>query len=205
MASVNKVILVGNLGADPETRYSTDGAAITNIRMATTDRWKDKGSGEMREQTEWHRVVFFGRLAEILRTDRGRCDHAQRLRIPVAVVVEPMNGAAENAECLTWPDVDPSPIDGPAQHALETVDRLFVVVVAVRRGLQALRARDRELEHRNASGRVLPGDQESDAERPEADGLVGWIDPEVDGLGCHLLLPFVDDVEAVNSVYRYPE
>ena len=65
MASVNKVILIGNLGADPETRYATDGAAITNIRMATTDRWKDKGSGEMREQTEWHRVVFFGRLAEI--------------------------------------------------------------------------------------------------------------------------------------------
>jgi len=65
MASVNKVILIGNLGADPETRYSTDGAAITNIRMATTDRWKDKTSGEMREQTEWHRVVFFGRLAEI--------------------------------------------------------------------------------------------------------------------------------------------
>jgi single-strand DNA-binding protein len=65
MASVNKVILIGNLGADPETRYSTDGAAITNIRMATTDRWKDKSSGEMREQTEWHRVVFFGRLAEI--------------------------------------------------------------------------------------------------------------------------------------------
>lgn len=65
MASVNKVILIGNLGADPETRYTTDGAAITNIRIATTDRWKDKGSGEMREQTEWHRIVFFGRLAEI--------------------------------------------------------------------------------------------------------------------------------------------
>ncbi|NJN40595.1 MAG: single-stranded DNA-binding protein [Gammaproteobacteria bacterium] len=65
MASVNKVILVGNLGADPETRYSTDGAAITNIRIATTDRWKDKASGEMREQTEWHRIAFFGRLAEI--------------------------------------------------------------------------------------------------------------------------------------------
>ena len=65
MASVNKVILIGNLGADPETRYSTDGAAITNIRIATTEKWKDKGSGEMREQTEWHRVVFFGRLAEI--------------------------------------------------------------------------------------------------------------------------------------------
>jgi single-strand DNA-binding protein len=65
MASVNKVILVGNLGRDPETRYSPDGAAITNVTIATSDRWKDKASGEMREATEWHRVVFFGRLAEI--------------------------------------------------------------------------------------------------------------------------------------------
>ncbi|RCS56558.1 single-stranded DNA-binding protein [Parvibium lacunae] len=65
MASVNKVILVGNLGRDPETRYSPDGAAITNISIATTDKWKDKGSGEMREATEWHRIAFFGRLAEI--------------------------------------------------------------------------------------------------------------------------------------------
>ncbi len=65
MASVNKVILVGNLGADPETRYQPSGDAITNIRVATTDRWKDKASGEMKEATEWHRVAFFGRLAEI--------------------------------------------------------------------------------------------------------------------------------------------
>lgn len=65
MASVNKVILVGNLGRDPETRYSPDGAAITNVTLATSDRWKDKASGEMKEATEWHRVVFFGRLAEI--------------------------------------------------------------------------------------------------------------------------------------------
>lgn len=65
MASVNKVILVGNLGADPETRYQTSGDAITNIRLATTDKWKDKASGEMKEATEWHRVAFFGRLAEI--------------------------------------------------------------------------------------------------------------------------------------------
>jgi len=62
---VNKVILVGNLGADPETRYMPSGDAITNIRIATTDRWKDKGSGEMKEATEWHRIAFFGRLAEI--------------------------------------------------------------------------------------------------------------------------------------------
>jgi len=65
MASVNKVILVGNLGRDPETRYNTEGGAITNIRLATTDRWKDKASGEMKESTEWHTVVFFGRVAEI--------------------------------------------------------------------------------------------------------------------------------------------
>src|SRR3977135_4473344 len=65
MASVNKVILVGNLGRDPETRYNPEGGAITNISIATTDTWKDKASGEKQERTEWHRVVFFSRLAEI--------------------------------------------------------------------------------------------------------------------------------------------
>jgi single-strand DNA-binding protein len=66
MASVNKVILVGNLGADPEVRYLPSGDAVANIRLATTDRYKDKSSGEMKEMTEWHRVSFFGRLAEIV-------------------------------------------------------------------------------------------------------------------------------------------
>ena len=66
MASVNKVILVGNLGADPEIRYLPSGDAIANIRLATTDRYKDKASGEFKEATEWHRVAFFGRLAEIV-------------------------------------------------------------------------------------------------------------------------------------------
>lgn len=65
MASVNKVILIGNLGRDPETRYSADGAAITNIAIATSETWKDKTTGERKESTEWHRVVFFNRLAEI--------------------------------------------------------------------------------------------------------------------------------------------
>jgi len=65
MASVNKVIIVGNLGADPETRYMPSGDAVTSIRVATTDRYKDKQSGEMREATEWHRISFFGKLAEI--------------------------------------------------------------------------------------------------------------------------------------------
>ncbi len=62
---VNKVILVGNLGADPETKYTAGGAAITNIRVATSESWRDKQTGEQQERTEWHRVVFFGRLAEI--------------------------------------------------------------------------------------------------------------------------------------------
>ena len=62
---VNKVILVGNLGADPETRYTAGGQAITSIRIATSEAWKDKQTGEQQERTEWHRVKFFGRLAEI--------------------------------------------------------------------------------------------------------------------------------------------
>ena len=65
MASLNKVILIGNLGRDPETRYAPSGDAICNITVATTETWKDKASGERKEATEWHRVVFFGRLAEI--------------------------------------------------------------------------------------------------------------------------------------------
>lgn len=65
MASVNKVILVGNLGRDPETRYAPNGDAICNITVATTDNWKDKQTGEKKELTEWHRVSFYGRLAEI--------------------------------------------------------------------------------------------------------------------------------------------
>jgi single-strand DNA-binding protein len=66
MASVNKVILVGNLGADPETRYMPNGDAVANIRLATSEQWTDKANGEKRELTEWHRVVFFRKLAEIV-------------------------------------------------------------------------------------------------------------------------------------------
>ena len=65
MASVNKVILVGNLGADPEVRYMPSGEAVANVRLATTESWKDKASGEKKEITEWHRVVFYRKLAEI--------------------------------------------------------------------------------------------------------------------------------------------
>ncbi len=63
---INKVILVGNLGNDPDVRYTANGAAVSNISVATSESWKDKETGEQQERTEWHRVVFFGRLAEIV-------------------------------------------------------------------------------------------------------------------------------------------
>jgi single-strand DNA-binding protein len=62
---INKVILVGNLGADPETRFLPSGGSVTNVRIATSESWKDKQTGQQQERTEWHRVVFFNRLAEI--------------------------------------------------------------------------------------------------------------------------------------------
>jgi len=62
---VNKVILIGNLGADPETRYLPSGGAVTNVRLATSESWTDRNTGQKQERTEWHRVVFFSRLAEI--------------------------------------------------------------------------------------------------------------------------------------------
>jgi single-strand DNA-binding protein len=65
MASINKVILIGNLGRDPEVRYTPNGSAVCNVSLATTRNWKNKDSGERQEETEWHRVVFFDRLAEI--------------------------------------------------------------------------------------------------------------------------------------------
>ena len=66
MASVNKVTILGNVGQDPEVRYLPSGDAVANISVATTEKWKDKQSGEAREATEWHRISFFGRLAEIV-------------------------------------------------------------------------------------------------------------------------------------------
>jgi len=66
MAGINKVILVGNLGKDPEVRHTTDGKPVANITVATSETWKDKNTGERRERTEWHRVVFFDGVANIV-------------------------------------------------------------------------------------------------------------------------------------------
>lgn len=67
MAGINKVILIGNLGADPEVRYMPSGEAVANVRLATSEAWKDRNTGESQERTEWHRVVFFGKIAEVVK------------------------------------------------------------------------------------------------------------------------------------------
>ena len=79
MSSVNKVILVGNLGAAPESRYLPDGSQVCNLRIATTDKWRDKVSGEMREATEWHRIVLYRKLAEVAISylSKGACIYVE--------------------------------------------------------------------------------------------------------------------------------
>ena len=108
MASVNKVILVGNLGRDPEVRYTAEGSAITNISVATTSQWKDRNSGERREETEWHRVTFFGRLAEIAGEylKKGRSVYIEgRLRpasTPMPTVWKSTPPTSSQSRCRCW-------------------------------------------------------------------------------------------------------
>jgi len=111
---VNKVILIGNLGADPDTRYTPQGTAITSIRIATSESWKDKNTGEKQERTEWHRVEFFGRLAEVvaeylkkgrqvyvegrLRTDEYEKDGVKRYSTKIVADEMQMLGAREGGD-----------------------------------------------------------------------------------------------------------
>src|SRR5713101_1477775 len=134
------------------------------------------------------RVDHVSALAEILRTDRSWRDHAQRLHVLYSMVIEPVNGAARNAECLSRPDVDLFSVDCPDQDSVDAIDRLLVMVVAMRRCRQALRAGDSELKGRDATIRFFSGDQEAYGERPETDGFVRRIDVHVDGLPYHLCL-----------------
>jgi len=128
-------------------------------------------------------------IAEIPWTDRGWRDRAERLDVLAAVVVEPVNGAARNAEGLPRPDVDPFAVDRPGQDALKAVDRLFVVIMAVGRRRETLRGRDLELEQSEAATRVFSRDHEAHRERPEADGFVGRINVDVSRLRGHVEPP----------------
>ena len=104
------------------------------------------------------RVDHLGTLAEILRPDRSWRDHAKRLYVLHSMVIEPVNRAARNAECLSRPNLDLSSVDRPGQDSVEAIDRLFEMVVAMRRCRQALRTRDNELKGRDAAMRVFSGD-----------------------------------------------
>jgi len=133
MASINKVILVGNLGRDPETRYSPEGAALTNISVATTSQWKDKTTGEKREETEWHRVAFFGRLAEIaaeylrkgsqvyiegrLRTRKWQDKESGQDRYSTEIVADVMQMLGSRAGSGPAPDDESRPARAPGAAA----------------------------------------------------------------------------------------
>jgi hypothetical protein len=105
--------------------------------------------------------------------------------VEAAWIMHAINGAAGNAERLSRPDVDGRPVDGPGQNAGDAVDRLFVMVVAVRGSRQVLRGRDQELEGCDAASRVVSREQEAHGERSEAEGLIGWIDVEAGCLAGH--------------------
>ena len=123
---INKVILVGNVGGDPETRYMPNGNAVTNITLATSETWKDKNSGEQQERTEWHRITFYQRLAEIV-AEYVRKRHfvnpeTKNIRIPnkaknIAQVVTAVDGTKR------WQDVSKSEVVG---DLLETALQGFV-------------------------------------------------------------------------------
>ncbi len=138
---VNKVILIGNLGADPEVRYMPSGSAVANLRIATTESWKDQQSGQMQERTEWHRVALFGRLAEIageylrkgsqvyiegsLRTRKWQGQDGQD-RYTTEIVGREMrmlggrgsdSGAAFDQGTAAYPETSPAPRTEPAKPA----------------------------------------------------------------------------------------
>lgn len=135
MRGVNKVIVLGNIGADPETRYTPSGTAITSIRVATSESWKDKTTGEQQERTEWHRIEFFGRLAEIageylkkgrqvyvegkLRTDEYEKDGVKRYSTKIIADEMQMFGGKEGGEArergpARGPQSAPAPRPAPA-------------------------------------------------------------------------------------------
>ena len=119
MASVNKVILVGNLGADPEQRFLPNGDAVCNIKIATSDQWKDKGTGEKKEATEWHRVVFF-----LLHTkdDYNNCASGRPIEY---LVTDPATGLGVVVTVQHCPGNSGSWLIGVANHDPDYSDRDF--------------------------------------------------------------------------------
>ena len=142
---VNKVILVGNLGADPEVRYMPNGTSVTNIRIATSERWKDKQTNEVQERTEWHHVVFFTRLAEIaaqylrkgskvyiegsLRTSKWQDQQTNQDRYKTEIIASEMQmldgkgvGSASEGMSSSKPSMAAPPMNAPTHSMDEAFD-----------------------------------------------------------------------------------
>ena len=111
---------------------------------------------------------------------------AERLRVAASMVIEPVNGAARNAERLARPDIDWLSVNRPGQHSVDAVNCLLILVVAVGWTRKAVRCRNRELKCRDAAGRVVTNEQEAHGERPDTDGFIGRINAEANGLLCHV-------------------
>ena len=132
---LNKVTLIGRLGIDPEVRYMPSGSAVTNIRLATSRRWKDKQSGERREETEWHRVVFFNRLAEVageylrkgslvyiegrIRTQKWQ-DQSGQDRYTTEIVADQMQMLDSKSGGTGNFNENPAPVNAPAPQSQQT-------------------------------------------------------------------------------------
>ena len=129
-------------------------------------------------------VDDLGGFAEVLRADGSGRDDAEDFDVLAGVVVKAMDGSARNAEGLAGAYVNLPAVYGPGQDAFEAVDGFLVVVVAMRRGREPLRAGNDDLKGSDGAGRVLAGEQEANGERTDEDGFVGGIDLQVDGLGC---------------------
>ena len=143
MASVNKVILLGNLGQDPEVKYMPSGGAVTNISIATTESWTDKNSGQKQERTEWHRVVFFNRLAEIV---------GEYLRKGSAVYVE------GNLRTRKWQDQN-----GQDRYTTEIVAREMQMLGGRQGGSNDFASQSQQPQQQSQGGQI----QEQQASSPQ--------------------------------------
>lgn len=151
MASLNKVMLIGHLGRDPEPRTFPDGGMVTNVSIATTERWKDRQSGEMREATEWHNLVFNGRLAEIA---------AQYLRKGSPVYIE------GRLRTRKWQDKN-----GQDRYTTEIrVDEMKML------GSRADGARAQGAQYDNSAPRSYPAPAQRSAQPPTSGGQMGVIE-----------------------------
>lgn len=155
---INKVILIGNLGTDPETRHTTSGDAVTNIRIATSDTWKDKQTGEQKERTEWHTVVFWRRLAEIA----GEYLH-KGSRVYIEGQLRTRKWQAQ---------------DGSDRYSTEIVAKEMQMLDSRSNGQQTTRSNRMQAQSPSAAAQVPPGSAAQDTD-PYTQGMPADFDDDI--------------------------